>query len=161
MTATKWWARLIRLATLLSWAIWFGGLTVYAGLVVPIASQQIGETTQGFVTQQVTIRLNWLCLISIIGFVAHEVLLRKNRIASFVVAALQMTFLIGLMLLHPKLTSMLDMADRSGPLDSGFYQWHQAYLLLTTVQWLNGLVMLVLLNRAFADRPQSDQSPTE
>ena len=35
-------------------ATWWGGLTFYSVVVVPIGSEQIGSTEQGFITQQVT-----------------------------------------------------------------------------------------------------------
>jgi len=39
---------------LLLFAVWWGGLTFYAAIVVPIGTELIGASEQGFVTQQVT-----------------------------------------------------------------------------------------------------------
>lgn len=122
-------------------ALWFGGLTFYAAFVVPIGGALLGETTQGYVTQQVTIRLNTLAVVALI-FWAWEMManlrLRQRGVAIW---GFQAIILLGLVMLHVKLSSMLDLEDRSGPISAEFYFWHRLYLIGTTVQWLLGLAM--------------------
>lgn len=44
--------------------LWLGGLTFYAGIVVPIGTEIVGGTEQGFVTQRVT---NWLNALGVVA----------------------------------------------------------------------------------------------
>ncbi|MFM8571811.1 MAG: hypothetical protein ACKOAU_09465 [Pirellula sp.] len=43
-----------RAATWILWGLWWGGLSFYAIVVVPIGTEQIGSVAQGFITQRVT-----------------------------------------------------------------------------------------------------------
>src|SRR5258707_15304973 len=46
---------------LAAFAVWLGGLTFYALVVVPVGTQVLGgPVAQGFVTQAVTVRLNFV-----------------------------------------------------------------------------------------------------
>ena len=66
-TPTNWQVRLepFRRTAL---SLWWGGLTFYAGFVVPIGSRVTDATTQGFVTQRVTVWLNILALLTVALF---------------------------------------------------------------------------------------------
>ena len=123
-------------------ATWFGGLTFYAAVVVPIGGSQLGETTQGFVTQQVTIRLNALAALALVAWAWEISASRRWRRTSIAIWTLQATILLGLTGLHVQLSSMLDLVDRSGPTVSDFYSWHRLYLIGTTLQWLLALAMI-------------------
>lgn len=131
-----------RFFTFVLFSVWFGGLTFYAAVVVPIGGSQLGETTQGFVTQQVTIRLNALAAIALVVWAWEIAASRRWRRTSIVIWGLQAVLLLGLAVLHVKLSSMLDLVDRSGPNVVDFYSWHRLYLIGTTLQWLLGLAMV-------------------
>jgi hypothetical protein len=123
------------------WVIWFGGLTFYAAIVVPVGTDAIGATGQGFITQQVTIRLNIAATLLLACWLWDLIKREQRTRRAWVVWSIHVGLLLALFLLHWKLTSVLDFDDRSVPEDGVFYQWHRAYLLVTTVQWVLGIVM--------------------
>src|SRR5215469_3439353 len=51
-----------RFAVLLMFALWMGGFTFYTLIVIPTGGKVLdgGERDVGFITQQVTIWLNWI-----------------------------------------------------------------------------------------------------
>ncbi|MCA9269901.1 MAG: hypothetical protein KDA41_15580, partial [Planctomycetales bacterium] len=59
--------RVLYFASLLPMIAWWGGLTFYAGVVVPVGAAVFGSTEQGFVTQRVT---NWLNLLLAVALAA-------------------------------------------------------------------------------------------
>ena len=87
-----------RYLAVVSLALWIGGLSFYALVVVPVGTDVIGGTEQGFVTQRVTGWLNW------IGVASLAVLLPSVRtrwmLATWAVLVLT---LIALFALHPVL----------------------------------------------------------
>ncbi|MCA9054512.1 MAG: hypothetical protein KDA75_11785 [Planctomycetaceae bacterium] len=121
-------------------ACWWGGLTVYAAVVVPVGAAVLGSVEQGFVTQRVTNWLNVLAAVSLLT-TARPVLMSGHRRlqASWSIFALTLGALAGL---HPVLDSLLN-ADTCEVLDpERFYTLHQFYLWATTAQWLAGGLML-------------------
>ncbi len=133
-----------RSVAVLALAFWLGGLTFYAGVVVPIGSQIHGSVQQGFVTQEVT---RWLNLIGVgvLAILLWDIFRQRTRLklaAFFVMAGCQ----LALFLLHPQLDALLD-ADNRVVLDStSFYAWHRWYLIVTAALWAAGLVHLVVLS---------------
>lgn len=124
----------------LSLALWLGGLTFYAGVVVPVGTQILGSVEQGFVTQKVT---NWL---NLIGSVVLLVLLwdiraqrTRIKLAAFI---LMFCCQAALFLLHPQLDALLDAENRVVSDSVAFYGWHRWYLIVTTVHWAAGAVYL-------------------
>ena len=51
---------------IMAWSIWLGGFTFYFGVVVSVGGGIVGGTEQGFVTQQVTTRLNLIGVASLV-----------------------------------------------------------------------------------------------
>lgn len=142
---------LARLATILTMALWWGGLTFYALFVVPTGVDVLGgETEQGFITQRVSNIVN-LC-----GIVALAVLLANaatswRSIGRFARSALAITWLAMaaaqsvLLLVHPRLDALLDVATHSIVEPSGFHRLHEFYLSVTTIQWSAGLLHLIAM----------------
>lgn len=132
--------RFVRLCANLTLAAWWGGLTVYAGIVVPIGTELIGSIEQGFVTQRVTNWLNILatlvlCLSAWNVFASH----RRWLMATWTVIAIS---LVALIVLHATLDRMLDSTQHSISDSDHFYFIHRLYLWLTAVQWLAGIGLL-------------------
>jgi hypothetical protein len=67
-----------RLAVWLLWAAWWGGLTFYALVVVPIGTELLGSVEQGFVTQRVTLWHNWLGVVIALALAAEAWRLRSS-----------------------------------------------------------------------------------
>ncbi len=129
-----------RILVVLALALWIGGLTFYAGVVVPVGSQILGAVEQGFVTQQVT---SWLNLIAAAGCVilAWDTYQARTRSKLIALALLVLSQTV-LFLLHPQLDALLEPARRVVNESETFYSWHRAYLWTTAVQWLAGVVYL-------------------
>lgn len=119
----------------LLFASWWGGLTFYAVVVVPIGSQQVGSDGQGFITQQVTWWHNAL-LAAMIVCLAIEAWRVASRWLAGIVVGLILTG-AALIFEHSRLTSMLDFETRS--ISDGFYGRHAFYLWLTAAEWALGI----------------------
>lgn len=141
-----------RFLCLVLFAVWWGGLTLYAAVVVPIGTKLFSATDQGFVTQIVTGRLNGLgaaCLAMLFWYLLRHP--SRMGLASWSIMALAA---VALFFLHGTLDQMLDATARFVSDEEHFYSWHRYYLLVTTVQWVAGLVHLwTLCDR----RGQSDR----
>ena len=129
--------RFVQLCANLTLAGWWGGLTVYAAIVVPIGTEIFGSTEQGFVTQRVTNWLNllaalMLCLSAWIVFASR----RRWLIGTWAAIAVS---LAALVVLHVSLDRMLDPTLHSISDTDHFYFIHRLYLWVTAVQWLAGI----------------------
>ncbi len=133
-----WSSRLWHFAVDLLLCVWWGGLTFYAAIVIPIATELLGAETQGFVTQQVT---RWLNVLTTVWLVMVAVRHRSHwRWSVWTVLALCQ---IALFVDHARLTSLMDISTQAIAIDRArFYAEHQVYLWITVVQWLAGLLWL-------------------
>lgn len=118
--------------------LWLGGLTFYAAVVVPIGADITSSTTQGFVTQRVTVWLNVLgtCYIVVTARDLADTSRRLRQLLWCVLAASQLT----LWWLHPLLGRMLDPTTLSVADSAVFYPWHRVYLATTSIQWATGVL---------------------
>jgi len=128
---------------ILLFAVWWGGLTFYAVIVVPIGSDLTSSVEQGFVTQRVTYWHNWL-LILVTACSWMEAFMRR-RLLGWVVAVMLLAVATRLLFVHHHLSTLIDPAEQSVPAE--FYRIHAAYLWLTTAEWLLGLVVAVIYVR--------------
>ena len=128
-------------------AVWWGGFTFYALVVVPTGHRVLhSKVRQGFITQSVTHQLNALGAITL-GVLAWQMpalrrehgARRRFRVAAGSWIILAVT-LAALFWMHPHLDALLDPANRSVTDEDRFYEWHRWYLLIASVQWLAGLV---------------------
>ena len=127
-------------------AVWFGGFTFYAAVVIPSGHEVLGSHREvGFITQQVT---RWL---NLIGIAALSILLWNVRTVWCVAHARLRTWLaaslavmsgaqIALFVMHPSLDAMLDAEGGRILSRSHFYGLHRIYLITATVQWLATLI---------------------
>ena len=132
--------RIRRFVGFVSLALWWGALTFYSLVVVPIGSDVLGATAQGFVTQRVTHWLNGIGLVTLILLLWNLVAVRRwLLIATWLLMA---SCLAGLAVLHGSLDALLDPQSQSVHNVERFYNAHRVYLLITAVQWLAGLAHL-------------------
>lgn len=122
-------------------AVWFGGFTFYAAVVIPIGEQVLDATTQGFVTQRVTGPLNLigiacLLLLAIDVWQQPQTATRTQAIWFGIMFA----GLCGLFAVHTQLDRMLSPADFSVTDTDAFYRWHQVYLWISCMHWAGGLI---------------------
>ena len=149
-----------RLLAVLLLAVWWGGFTFYALAVVPTGHQVLrSKVRQGFITQQVTNKLNVLGAVTTAWLLIELLATRRRsgrdwfRAQTVSWAALAVT-LVALVWLHGRLDAQLDFAQRAVLDDVRFYQWHRVYLMVSTVQWLAMVVHLASL-LAFGRQPSA------
>lgn len=129
----------------ISWAMWWGGLSFYAIVVVPIGTEQFGSVGQGFVTQQVTQWHNVMSLLILVCTSVEAYRSQSRILWMFAVGLLLIS--VGLFGWHHRLTQMMDFKEQSVPSD--FYSQHAVYLWITAAQWGLGLALPVwLLDRS-------------
>ena len=142
---------------MLTFAAWWGGLTFYSVAVVPIGSEQIGTSQQGFITQQVTFQHN-LLLVVMTGLLLIEAWQRRRLWLGVLVVALA---LVGAALFfqHAHLTNLMDFNSRTVP--STFYSQHAIYLWLTAAEWAIGIALAFhIVRTSFGGRlKKHEQSP--
>lgn len=129
------------LLLILLFALWWGGLTFYALIVVPIGSDVTSIVEQGFVTQRVTLWHNLLLTVVTICVVAEAFFRRSGRWWLLSVSLLFVN--IALVVMHWTLSGMVDVEEFSVPTE--FYRLHAVYLWLTTAEWLIGLAGAILM----------------
>jgi hypothetical protein len=115
----------------------------------------LGSVQQGFVTQAVTKWLNLLGGVAVAGALLQGVVDRGDPRRRWVLglAGVLLVAEVGLVALHGTLSGMIDAENLVVPDGPRFYQWHRAYLVLTTVQWAAGLVWMALYVARLADAP--------
>ena len=135
------WQKVWQIFLYLLFALWWGGLTFYAVIVVPAATDAFGSTAQGFVTQRVTNAHNCLLVLMALCLVAEN-WVRPGRWLGVVTIGLVVA--AGLLIFqHAQLSALMNFSERSVP--ESFYSEHAIYLWLTAVEWGLGIVVLVLL----------------
>ncbi len=141
MPQSSWTFWLWRFAVTVSLAVWWGGLTFYAAVVVPLGIEQFGGVEQGSLTQRVTVRLNVAGTIVGICLLA-DALGRKPRNRRAVMASALLGLQVWLWFWHSRLSRWLDAASFSPQPGESFYHEHRIYLWVTSAQWLIGLACL-------------------
>lgn len=133
---------IFRTLLLAVFAVWFGGFTFYAAVVVPQGTDVLGSSrTQGFVTQQVTHTLNMLGGIAIGLMTLEWIMAAKTRAAgrrrglgtSIVVIGL---LWVSLLAIHPLLDALLEPLSQEVKDAERFYGIHRIYLWNSAIQWL-------------------------
>jgi hypothetical protein len=149
----------------LALAVWWGGLTFYGAVVVPVGTEVLGGATeQGFVTQRVTERLNVLGVVTLAlllwNLLASAAALRPGvRRALAVSLAIMLAAQLALFGLHARLDAMVNtFAHIVAAPHAQFYGVHRAYLLVSAAQWGAGLAHLLVLTVAWPN-PARDTMP--
>ncbi|MBI3408745.1 MAG: hypothetical protein HY040_10350 [Planctomycetes bacterium] len=151
----------------LVFAVWLGGFTFYALVVVPTGHQVLkSKMRQGFITQQVTNQLNVLGVAALSLLLWQMLAVRQragsrggSRTAWLSWTVLALT-LAALFWIHPRLDTMLDPVSRSVADDDRFYEWHRWYLVVATMQWMAAVVHLAtLIGKQGESPPTAVRSP--
>ena len=120
---------------MLAWAVWWGGLSFYAVVVVPVGTEVIGSVEQGFITQRVTQWHNALSVLFTIC-VLVEAFLRRSRALCLIGITLAVIDM-GLIFWHIRLTNLMDFQQQTVP--ARFYGEHAVYLWITAAEWVLGI----------------------
>lgn len=146
----------LRLLDRVALAIWFGGFTFYAAVVVPDLHENLGGMETGEISRRVApflyaigaaaVVLAWLVALTDRDLRAG--LLGKARLGLLVANSL---LLIALIAMHRSLGIHLD----SGRSLSAFRRFHEVYLSTWTAQWLAILGLMAI--DAFPQIPNKEE----
>jgi hypothetical protein len=142
---------IFRVAAVFALAFWWGGLTFYSLVAVPIGVDVLGGAVeQGFITRLVTqwINLSGAATIAILIGATCTLWRRVGILARSTLAATLATMATAqaiLFALHPKLDAMLDLRNQSVGDPQAFHPLHEFYLTVTGVQWFAGLIYFLTL----------------
>ena len=125
-------------------AVWFGGFTFYAAVVVPIGTELIGTSEQGIVTQTVSNWLNGLGGITLVGLAWLSFAVFSNSWLQRLWGLLLLTWL-GLLGIHPILDTLIETATYEIQDPLRFYFWHRIYLWIHTLQWFASIAFVGVL----------------
>lgn len=142
---------IFRTLLLSAFAVWFGGFTFYAAVVVPLGTEVLGSSrTQGFITQQVTQALNVFGGITLALMTLEWVLSAPKRTAALRRGLGASVLVIGvlwasLLVIHPLLDALLDPESQEVREAGRFYGLHRIYLWSSAIQWLASWAWLLLI----------------
>ena len=143
-----------RLTVLITLMFWQGGFMFYGAVVVPVGAEVLGShRVQGRVTRAVTNYLHAAGAVCLTAWCFEIVAAggAQRRLRWTLLISLALTLAVQVWL-HAWLEDLLDVE----PLDSSrFGVLHQAYLIVSTAQWLTALVLLALTMRTWHTAPDS------
>lgn len=142
----------------LAWIFWFGGLTFYMAVVVPIGGDIIGSDVQGEITSVVTGYINVASMLAAcLMYFRGRKLDSKVIVWSAIMILLSSIVLVWLRLqLLARMDAPDDLTDATSPWFSelSFYTIHRVYLWITTAQWICGLA-IVWSQAAFEEQSEN------
>ena len=138
-------AFLVRYLAAVAFAVWFGGFTFYAAVVVPDLHEALGGLETGEISRRVSFVLNAIGGAAVtLGWlrVATDRGARSGRrgLARVLLLGVTTALLVGLVAFHRHLGVRLD----SGESLSTFRPVHEFYLILSTIQWAANLGLLAI-----------------
>jgi hypothetical protein len=153
-----------RIAFVFMFAMYWGGLTFYTGIVVRIIHLVLNDPMDGgLITQKVTIVLQLLGFCTVPFMLFNDVtVLRKSKRLGLAMLSLTLLLafaLVGLLVVHAQLDGVID-AEGFGITDRvAFDAAHRRYNQTTTVQWLVAVAYLPLAVYSWRvmDRQSSSQ----
>lgn len=125
----------------LLFALWWGGFSFYAAVVVPQGMAILGDHVKmGLITQSVTIYLNAIGSIALISSLFFLIVNKRTEINYLQTIGWEWILLVIfqaiLFYLHSKLTHMISIGLPEINLQKGFYTIHRIYLLISSVIWI-------------------------
>jgi hypothetical protein len=128
--------------------VWQGGFLFYTAAVVPTGTEVLGSPLeQGFITRQVTTKMNICGAIALVlmswDLAAARTEFRLGNRLRWLLFASMVAAAVGLYLLHDHLEGLLDVESHGIVDRKAFHPLHRAYLWVSSVQW--GCAMIYLL----------------
>ena len=135
----------LRLLARVALAVWFGGFTFYASVVVPDLHESLGGMETGEISRRVA---PYLYAIGLTALLLNGLVLATDRgersgwrgKARIALLAASSLLLIALVAMHREMGARLD----SGGSRGRFFSLHESYLTVFAVQWLANLGLLAL-----------------
>jgi hypothetical protein len=143
-----------RMILLIALMFWQGGFMFYGVVVVPVGAEVLGShRAQGRITRPVTNYLHGAGAVCLIAWcwevVSERGTSRRFRWALLIALAVALAIQVGL---HNWLETLLDAEPLQQPL---FGQVHQAYLIVSTAQWLLALTLIALTVQSWSAKPEA------
>lgn len=138
-----------RLATILAMAVWWGGLTFYALVVVPTGGEVLGgDIEQGFITRQVSKTINLLGSATLVVLLWNTTTTWRTagRRAKYCLTGTWVAMAgsqLVLFVVHPQIDALLNVQTHEISDPSWFHFLHEFYVSVVGVEWLAGLLYLV------------------
>lgn len=140
---------LLRICLLLMFALFWGGLTFYTGIVVRISHDVVSDLMEGgLITQRVTVWLQYLGAATTLLMLTNACVVYKQqpgygRVLLGTVLLLGLA-IVGLMLVHADLDAVIDVAEQTVTDQEAFDIGHRRYNQLTTIEWLSSVSYLII-----------------
>jgi hypothetical protein len=152
----------LRFTVIAALMFWQGGFTFYASVVVPIGQATLGHLQQGLITRQVTNYLNIAAVVALLPLAWDVASTRAqaSRRRLRWLTWLGMAVMLGLLVwLHGRLDDLLDV-EAVRVLDRGLFRpQHRAYLWLSTMQWVLGILYLLLTLQSWREEDTVTADP--
>jgi hypothetical protein len=134
-----------RFLVVLALMFWQGGFMFYGAVTVPVTRSVLeGRPEPSRITEQVTQWMNlagtFALLATFMDCWASPLARRRWRWLGWLLMALPHPIIIWM---HREMSGQMAVAGFHKTDMSQFHYWHQAYLLLNTVQWLGGMLFAV------------------
>jgi len=136
-----------RILLLLVYALYWGGLTFYTGIVLRISHDVLNDPmVGGMITQRVTGVLQILGVVAVVLMLCNcVVVVRRSPSHGYALIACTVILgcsLVGLFVVHGHLDAIIDVETYEITDRVAFDASHQRYNQLTTIQWLASLAYL-------------------
>ncbi|TWU57193.1 DUF4149 domain-containing protein [Rubripirellula reticaptiva] len=137
----------LRVLLLLSYSLYWGGLTFYTGFVVRISHDVLNDPMDGgLITQRVTSVLNVLGAVTVVLMACNcVVVMRQSPKYGYALAGCATVLggvLIGLFVVHGHLDAIINIETMEITNRDAFVTGHRRYNQLTTIEWLCCLAYL-------------------
>lgn len=138
-----------RIFFLLAFALHWGGLTFYAGVVVRISHDVLNDPMDGgLITQRALAVLQILGVVFIVSTACNWIAVRRqSRKLSLLLLGSAVIFgctLVGLFVVHAQLDSLIDVTAFEITDRVAFELGHRRYKQLTAVHWLASLACFLI-----------------
>lgn len=118
----------------------------YFAVVVPAGGAIVGGSEQGFVTQQVTFKLNLIGLVAL-SVMSWNTWVVRSRLLVVTLIIMALCH-VGLFVMHHQLGLLINVQSREVLAQLPFASLHESYEGLSTVQWIAAMTHLVGIVRA-------------
>ena len=147
----------VRIVLILLFALFWGGLTFYTGIVVRVIHSNVNDPMDGgLITQQVTLYLQHLATATLMAMFVNAVLVvkqsRRYGIALLVCCTLLACAVAGLYFVHGQLDSVIDRGNAAILDREVFTINHRRYNQFTTLEWISSILYLPLTIVAWRQR---------
>lgn len=138
---------LSRILLLLTFALFWGGLTFYTGFVVRISHDVVSDSMEGgLITQRVTVVLQYLALACLALMTVNGIVVRRRETkfgnALLFCTSVAALAVLELFVVHDRLDQVIDTEQQIVTDDETFANGHRHYNQGTTIEWLATLFYL-------------------